>query len=95
MDLNFNRDKIGLNSDLSQSFVDVNILEPLLPPTQRPYSKRKVPPYIFTSIGLCPTDVGLQHSPSHGGWVFFFYFSSPLEDGKCGASTVIQTLGWL
>ena len=37
----------------------VNISEPLLSPTKRPCRGRKIPPYIFTSIGPCLADVGL------------------------------------
>ena len=35
----------------------VNIFRTLSPPTKRPYSRRKVPSYIFTSIRSCVADV--------------------------------------
>ena len=40
----------------------VNIFRTLSLPIKKPYSRRKVPPYIFTSIGLCSIDVGLPTS---------------------------------
>ena len=55
----------------------VKILEPLLPPTKRPDSRRKVPPYIYSlQLDSVQPMWDFQHS-SHGSWVFPFSFSSP------------------
>ena len=67
--------------------------EPRSPPTKKPYSRRKVPSYIFTLIRSCLADVGFPIPPLTRKLGFFFSFLFPVlpEDDKCGASsTIIQ-----
>ena len=66
---------IGDSLEICGSDTMLIFLEPLSSPTKRPCSRRKTPPYIFTSIGLYLADVGLPTLPLTRRLCFFFFSS--------------------